>query len=193
MAGAIELATIKAPVVADQRQFKQGMAEVKKTGKQVANEIEKEFQGASKKLATSWDNASKKIQKSLKTTDQEAKELTKTAENIYKDGFGKSINDVVKSLSQTKRAMGDIDSAELETATKRAMDLRDTMGVKMSKSIKMAKQEMEQYGSTAEQAFDRVEKRLQTTEAAWEKLGAKGEKLTTIGSALTAGVTVPLV
>ncbi len=36
MAGAIELATIKAPVVADQRQFKQGMAEVKKTGKHIS-------------------------------------------------------------------------------------------------------------------------------------------------------------
>ncbi|MGJ0995523.1 phage tail tape measure protein [Enterococcus casseliflavus] len=193
MAGAIELATIKAPVVADQKQFKQGMAEVKKTGKQVANEIEKEFQNSSKKLATSWDNASKKIQKSLKTTEQEAKELTKAAENIYKEGFGKSVNDVVKSLSQTKRALGDIDSAELETATKRAMELRDTMGVKMSKTLKMAKQEMDQYGSTAEQAFDRVEKRLETTEAAWEKLGSKGEKLTTIGSAMTAGLTVPIV
>lgn len=193
MAGAIELATIKAPVVADQKQFKQGMAEVKKTGKQVANEIEKDFQNSSKKLATSWDNASKKIQKSLKTTEQEAKELTKAAENIYKEGFGKSVNDVVKSLSQTKRALGDIDSAELETATKRAMELRDTMGVKMSKTLKMAKQEMDQYGSTAEQAFDRVEKRLETTEAAWEKLGSKGEKLTTIGSAMTAGLTVPIV
>lgn len=193
MAGAIELATIKAPVVADQKQFKQGMAEVKKTGKQVANEIEKEFQNSSKKLATSWDNASKKIQKSLKTTEQEAKELTKAAENIYKEGFGKSVNDVVKSLSQTKRALGDIDSAELETATKRAMELRDTMGVKMSKTLKMAKQEMDQYGSTAEQAFDRVEKRLETTEAAWGKLGSKGEKLTTIGSAMTAGLTVPIV
>lgn len=193
MAGAIELATIKAPVVADQKQFKQGMAEVKKTGKQVANEIEKEFQNSSKKLATSWDNASKKIQKSLKTTEQEAKELTKAAENIYKEGFGKSVNDVVKSLSQTKRALGDIDSAELETATKRAMELRDTMGVKMSKTLKMAKQEMDQYGSTAEQAFDRVEKRLETTEAAWEKIGSKGEKLTTIGSAMTAGLTVPIV
>lgn len=193
MAGAIELATIKAPVVADQKQFKQGMTEVKKTGKQVANDIEKEFQNSSKKLATSMDNASKKIQKSLKTTEQGAKELTKAAENIYKEGFGKSVNDVVKSLSQTKRALGDIESAELETATKRAMELRDTMGVKMSKTLKMAKQEMDQYGSTAEQAFDRVEKRLETTEAAWEKLGSKGEKLTTIGSAMTAGLTVPIV
>lgn len=193
MAGAIELATIKAPVVADQKQFKQGMEEVKKTGKQVANQIEKQFNDASKNLAKSVDNATKKIQKSLKATEQDAEKLTKSALNIYKDGYGKSMNDVVNSLNKTKKSMKDLEGEELETATKRAIELRDEMGVRLGKSLKMAKQEMEQYGSTAEQAFDRVEKRLKTTEAAWEKLGTKGEKLTTIGTALTAGVTVPLV
>ena len=88
MAGFIELATLKAPVVADAKGFKVGMSIVKKEGKDTANEIEKEFQNASKKAATSWENASNKIQKSLKTTEKEAKELTKSAENIYKDGFG---------------------------------------------------------------------------------------------------------
>ncbi|MDN5411128.1 MAG: phage tail tape measure protein [Lactococcus sp.] len=192
MAGFIELATLKAPVVADAKGFRTGMEIVKKEGKAAANEVEKEFQNTSKKMASSWDNAAKKIQKSLKTTEKEAKDLTKTAENIYKDGFGKSANDVVKSLMQTKRAMGDIDSKELETATKRAMELRDTLGVKMSTSLKMAKQEMEAYGSTADQAFDRVNKRLDQNQAAWGKLGAIGDKTAKLGMALTAGVTLPL-
>ena len=161
MAGFIELATLKAPVVADAKGFKVGMSIVKKEGKDTANEIEKEFQNASKKAATSWENASNKIQKSLKTTEKDAKELTKSAENIYKDGFGKSANDVVKSLMQTKRALGDIDSKELETATKRALELRDTMGVKMSTTLKMAKREMEMYGSSADQAFERVDKNIE--------------------------------
>ena len=90
MAGFIELATLKAPVVADAKGFKVGMSIVKKEGKDAANEIEKDFQNASKKAAISWENASNKIQKSLKTTEKDAKELTKSAENIYKDGFGKS-------------------------------------------------------------------------------------------------------
>lgn len=192
MAGFIELATLKAPVVADAKGFRTGMEIVKKEGKAAAVEVEKEFQNTSKKMASSWDNAAKKIQKSLKTTEKEAKDLTKTAENIYKDGFGKSANDVVKSLMQTKRAMGDIDSKELETATKRAMELRDTLGVKMSTSLKMAKQEMTAYGSTAEQAFDRVNKRLEQNQAAWGKLGAIGDKTAKLGMALTAGVTLPL-
>ena len=192
MAGSIELATLKAPVVADAKGFRTGMEIVKKEGKAAANEVEKEFQNTSKKMASSWDNAAKKIQKSLKTTEKEAKDLTKTAENIYKDGFGKSANDVVKSLIQTKRALGDVDSKELETATKRAMELRDTLGVKMSTSLKMAKQEMTAYGSTAEQAFDRVNKRIEQNQAAWGKLGAIGDKTAKLGMALTAGVTLPL-
>ena len=192
MAGFIELATLKAPVVADAKGFKAGMSIVKKEGKDTANEIEKEFQNASKKAATSWENASNKIQKSLKTTEKDAKELTKSAENIYKDGFGKSANDVVKSLMQTKRALGDVDSKELETATKRALELRDTMGVKMSTTLKMAKQEMTAYGSTADQAFDRVNKKLEQNQASWDKVGRAGEKLSTLGVALTAGIT-PLI
>lgn len=193
MAGYIELATLRAPVVADSKGFRAGMSIVKKEGKDTANEIEKEFQNSSKKSATYWDSASKKIQKSLKTTEQDAKELTKTAENIYKDGFGKSANDVVRSLIKTKRAMGDIDGAELETATKRALELRDAMGIKMSKSLKMAKQEMDTYGSSADQAFDRVEKRLEKNSAAWQKLGTVGDKIGTLGMALTAGVTTPII
>lgn len=193
MAGFIELATLKAPVVADAKGFKTGMSIVKKEGKDTANEIEKDFQNASKKAAISWENASNKIQKSLKTTENDAKELTKSAENIYKDGFGKSANDVIKSLMQTKRALGDIDSKELETATKRALELRDTMGVKMSTTLKMAKQEMTAYGSTADQAFDRVNKKLEQNQASWDKVGRAGEKFSTLGIALTAGVTTPLI
>ena len=193
MAGFIELATLKAPVVADAKGFKVGMSIVKKEGKDAANEIEKDFQNASKKAAISWENASNKIQKSLKTTEKDAKELTKSAENIYKDGFGKSANDVIKSLMQTKRALGDIDSKELETATKRALELRDTMGVKMSTTLKMAKQEMTAYGSTADQAFDRVNKKLEQNQAAWDKVGRAGEKFSTLGVALTAGITTPLI
>ena len=193
MAGFIELATLKAPVVADAKGFKVGMSIVKKEGKDAANEIEKEFQNASKSMASSWDNAAVKIQKSLKTTEKDAKELTKSAENIYKDGFGKSTNDVVKSLMQTKRAMGDIDSKELETATKRAMELRDTLGVKMSTTLKMAKREMEMYGSSADQAFDRVNKNLEQNQAAWDKVGRAGEKFSTLGVALTTGITTPLI
>ena len=193
MAGFIELATLKAPVVADAKGFKVGMSIVKKEGKDAANEIEKDFQNASKKAAISWENASNKIQKSLKTTEKDAKELTKSAENIYKDGFGKSANDVVKSLVQTKRALGDIDSKELETATKRALELRDTMGVKMSTTLKMAKREMEMYGSSADQAFDRVNKKLEQNQAAWDKVGRSGEKFSTLGVALTAGITTPLI
>lgn len=193
MAGFIELATLKAPVVADAKGFKTGMSIVKKEGKDAANEIEKDFQNASKKAAISWENASNKIQKSLKTTENDAKELTKSAENIYKDGFGKSANDVIKSLMQTKRALGDIDSKELETATKRALELRDTMGVKMSTTLKMAKHEIDMYGSSADQAFDRVNKKLEQNQAAWDKVGGSGEKLSTLGVALTAGITTPLI
>lgn len=193
MAGFIELATLKAPVVADAKGFKVGMSIVKKEGKDAANEIEKDFQNASKKAAISWENASNKIQKSLKTTENDAKELTKSAENIYKDGFGKSANDVVKSLMQTKRALGDVDSKELETATKRALELRDTIDVKMSTTLKMAKREMEMYGSSADQAFDRVNKKLEQNQAAWDKVGRAGEKFSTLGVALTAGITTPLI
>ena len=46
MAGFIELATLKAPVVADAKGFKVGMSIVKKEGKDAANEIEKDFQNA---------------------------------------------------------------------------------------------------------------------------------------------------
>lgn len=193
MAGAIELATLKAPVVADVSGFKKSMSVVKKEGEQTSNVIEGLFKNSSKKTADYWDKASSKIQKSLKTTEQEAKELTKVAASVYKDGFGKSANDVVRALNQTKRAMGDVDGKELETATKRALELRDTLGIKMSKTLKMAKQEMSVYGSTAEEAFDRVDKRLEKNKVAWEKLGAVGEKTSKLGTALTIGVTTPMI
>lgn len=193
MAGFIELATLKASVVADNKGFKSAMAAVKKEGKLTAEEVEKGFKESSKNTAAAMEAASKNIQKSLNMTEKDVKELTKSAENIYKDGFGKSANDVVKSLVQTKRALGDVDSKELETATKRALELRDTMGVKMSTTLKMAKREMEMYGSSADQAFDRVNKNLEQNQAAWDKVGRAGEKFSTLGVALTAGITTPLI
>lgn len=189
----IELATLKASVVADNKGFKSAMAAVKKEGKLTAEEVEKGFKESSKNTAAAMEAASKNIQKSLNMTEKDVKELTKSAENIYKNGFGKSANDVVKSLVQTKRALGDVDSKELETATKRALELRDTMGVKMSTTLKMAKREMEMYGSSADQAFDRVNKKLEQNQAAWDKVGRAGEKFSTLGIALTAGVTTPLI
>lgn len=193
MAGFIELATLKASVIADNKGFKSAMATVKKEGKLTAEEVEKGFKKSSKNTAAAMEAASKNIQKSLNMTEKEVKELTKSAENIYKNGFGKSANDVIKSLMQTKRALGDIDSKELETATKRALELRDTMGVKMSTTLKMAKREMETYGSTADQAFDRVKKNLDRNAAAWDKVGKLGEKTETLGKALTVGLTVPVI
>ncbi|GAA2821321.1 phage tail tape measure protein [Lactococcus raffinolactis] len=193
MAGFIELATLKASVVADNKGFKSAMAAVKKEGKLTAEEVEKGFKESSKNTAAAMEAASKNIQKSLNMTEKDVKELTKSAENIYKNGFGKSANDVVKSLVQTKRALGDVDSKELETATKRALELRDTMGVKMSTTLKMAKREMEMYGSSADQAFDRVKKNLDQNAAAWEKVGKLGEKTETLGKALTVGLTVPVI
>lgn len=193
LAGALELASLKTEIVADLKPLKQGKQQAKQIGKEIANEMEKDFKQATNNISKETAKASKQLDKMLKGTAQENEKLTKSAVNVYREGYGKSMNDVVKSLAKTKKAMADLDGEELEKATMRAMELRDALGISIPKAAKLMKNEMQKYGSDIDQAFNRVEKKINQHKESWNKLGESGEKISSFGEKLTVGLTAPLV
>lgn len=193
LAGTLELASLKTEIVADLKPLKQGKRQAKQIGKEIANEMEKDFKQATNNISKETTKASKLLGKMLKGTEKENEKLTKSAVNIYREGYGKSMNDVVKSLAKTKKAMADLDGEELEKATMRAMELRDALGISIPKAAKLMKNEMQKYGSDIDQAFNRVEKKINQHKEAWNKLGESGEKISSFGEKMTAGLTAPLI
>ena len=193
LAGTLELASLKTEIVADLKPLKQGKQQAKQIGKEIANEMEKDFKQATNNISKETTKASKLLGKMLKGTAKENEKLTKSAVNIYREGYGKSMNDVVKSLAKTKKAMADLDGEELEKATMRAMELRDALGISIPKAAKLMKNEMQKYGSDIDQAFNRVEKKINQHRESWNKLGESGEKISSFGEKMTAGLTAPLI
>ena len=108
-------------------------------------------------LVTFGDEADKALndfQASTGASNAEMAEFEDTMKNIYKGNYGESFEDIAGAMGEVKRIAGDIGADELEKMTSKALILRDTFDFEVSESMRATNSLMDQFGITADEAFN---------------------------------------
>lgn len=124
------------------------------------------------------DEAAKKIESQLGGMQTGAHDFGELIKEVYGNNFGDSIADVGQALADTSQNMdrfGEMSDEELRNATERALALRDAFDIDVGESTNAANALMENFGLSADEAFDFVQSGLQNG------LNSSGDFLDTIG------------
>lgn len=162
---------------------KEKLSEFKDKAKDVASNVGKGITaigtatvagaGYAVKLSTEYDQAFNTLITKTGASKDEFDALDEAMTNVYANNFGESMEDVAESMATVKtntKLTGD----ELQNATERAILLRDTFGFEVNESTRTAKMLMDQYGVSAEQAFNLI------AQGAQNGLDKNGDLLDTI-------------
>ena len=124
-------------------------------------------------LSTEFDKAFNTLVTKTGASTEEMDSLNEAMENVYANNFGESIQDVAESMATVKtntKLSGD----ELQSITERAILLRDTFDFEVNESTRSAKMLMDQYGISAEDAYNLI------AQGAQNGLDKNGDLLDTI-------------
>ena len=101
-------------------------------------------------------------------------EYKNVMEEIYKNNYGESFEDVANAMADVVTQMGELDPSNLQQTAENALALRDSFGYETSESIRAVDSLMQNFGLTSEEAFDYIVKGQQ------QGLDFSGEFLDTI-------------
>lgn len=94
--------------------------------------------------------------------------------NVYKDNFGESINDVAEAMATVNQNMSYLDDSALQRCTKYAYTLSDTFGYDVAESTRAADTLIKNYGVSAREAFNLI------TQGAQSGMDYSGEMIDSI-------------
>ena len=106
-------------------------------------------------LSTEFDKAFNTLQTQTGASVEEMETLNESMENIYKSNFGESIEDVAQSMA-TVKTQTKLTGDELENTTKNAILMRDVFGFEVNESIRAVNSLMDQFGITADEAYNLI-------------------------------------
>lgn len=111
---------------------------------------------AFKELATEGDSALAMLEARSGATASEMEGFEDVMYEVYNANYGESLGDVSEKLSTVIQMTDDLDNASLEKITKNAIALEDVFGFDTMESMRAVNSLMDQFGITAEQAFNLV-------------------------------------
>ena len=82
--------------------------------------------------------------------------------DVYKDNFGESINDVAEAMATVNQNMSYLDDSALQKCTEYAYTLSDTFGVDVEESTRAADSLIKNYGVSAREAFNLMTQGMQS-------------------------------
>lgn len=113
-------------------------------------------------VAAQFDESQAKIQAALGTTSEEADKLKDSAQAVWKDGFGESLDEVTDALIRVKQNMKDVtDSSELEKITRDALALAKAFDSDVNEVTRAGNNIMKNFGVSSDKAFDLMAKGAQ--------------------------------
>lgn len=118
-----------------------GLADITKEAFTMANDIDKATNTFIAKTGQSADSA---------------EEFEDVMKSIYNNNYGESFEDISDAMSTVKTSMGDIGTKELESLTTKALIVRDTFDMDVNESIRAVNSMMDQFGITADEAYDLI-------------------------------------
>lgn len=104
--------------------------------------------------ATNVADATAKIKVNLGGTAEEAERVGGIANDVFKDGWGESLDSVTTSLLNVKGQLTGISDVDLGAITKMTIALEESLGMDQAESLRGINALMETYGMTAYEAFD---------------------------------------
>lgn len=159
--------------LSDFKEKAEGAFDTLKTGAAVLGGAIVATGGYALKLSTDFDKAFNTLVTKTGASAEEMDALNEAMENVYANNFGESIEDVANSMA-TVRTNTKLSGKELETATERALLLRDTFEFEVNESTRAAKMLMDQYGLSADEAYNLI------AQGAQSGLDKNGDLLDTI-------------
>lgn len=102
------------------------------------------------------ENATIKVNAYFGETGAAAEQSAKVIQNVYGAGVGESMDSVADAVLMVKRNLGELDDTQLTNITQQAITLEELYGIDMNETLRGARQLMEQYGITAQQAMDYI-------------------------------------
>lgn len=107
-----------------------------------------------KDLTTDSSNAYSQFAAATGTATDAMGEYQTAIENVYKNNFGESLEDVAEKMAKVKEVTGELDAGNLEKMTEKALTLEDVFGMDMQESLRGVQSLMSHFGMTSEEAFD---------------------------------------
>lgn len=104
-------------------------------------------------------NVDQAISKYIATTNTAISETDKyknILEEIYKNNYGESYEDIADAMSQVKIQLNDISISDLKNITEKSIALRDLFGYDISESIRSVKSLIDNFNVSADEAFNLI-------------------------------------
>ncbi|TDT83160.1 phage-related minor tail protein [Bacillus sp. AG1163] len=105
-------------------------------------------------IAVDFDRSQRKIQASLGLTQKGAENLGKISKEMWKKGFGESLEEVDQALIQVYQNMRDVPREELQMASEDILTIAKIYDVDVREATRGAGQLMSQFGLSTQEAFD---------------------------------------
>ncbi|MCR8998364.1 phage tail tape measure protein, partial [Brevibacillus laterosporus] len=105
-------------------------------------------------IAIDFDRSQRKIQSSLGLTQKGAENLGKISKEVWKKGFGESLEEVDNSLIKVYQNMRDVPHEELKGASENVLTLAKVYDVDLNEATRGAGQLMSQFGLSTQHTFD---------------------------------------
>lgn len=105
-------------------------------------------------IAVDFDRSQRKIQSSLGLTQKGAENLGKISKDVWKKGFGESLEEVDQALIQVYQNMRDVPHEELQMASEDILTIAKLYDVDVREATRGAGQLMSQFGLSTQEAFD---------------------------------------
>lgn len=109
-----------------------------------------------KELATEGEAALDKMNAKIGASSKDAENYANVAKNVYKNGWGESLSDTSDAVAIVKTQLGDLNQTEFENITSNSLALRDIYDYDVSESLRTVKSLMNQFGMSAEDAFNMI-------------------------------------
>lgn len=87
---------------------------------------------------------------------EETEKYQDILEEVYKGGYGESYEDIADSMATVRQNLGEMDDLTLRLLTEDALTLRDTFEYDVTESTRAAKAMIDNFGLSAEEAFDYI-------------------------------------
>jgi phage-related minor tail protein/SLT domain-containing protein len=105
-------------------------------------------------LAKNFSDAGVQMKNAMGLTKKETEALTKSAKDIYEKGYGESLDDVQRGITQTRTNIKGLNGEELQAVTQKAMTLGKTFDADVNEVTRAGGNVMKGFGIDSEKAFD---------------------------------------
>lgn len=129
---------------------------------------------AAVKFSSDSQDAFQQFAAATGTATEEMGKYKDMINNVYKDNFGESVNDVAEAMATVNQNMSYLDDSALQRCTEYAYTLSDTFGYDVAESTRAADTLIKNYGVSAREAFNLI------TQGAQSGMDYSGEMIDSI-------------